>query len=269
MLLMAAAMLSCCSDDDNNTPQPDSVKEYPSLMSNFLETYGFRSLSTECDMSIPAAERKVMVPVEGVMQYNAANYNGPLNERGDYVLVNVGKSYTFKNNPHNFNRLLEKFGDTNCTKLPEDISIYQPHPYAITGIDMQLVEDYSDMNHMLLNGLPDYNSKYPVGGDCTSLFKIRYRTYYDYIKNGYSWEGLESNSPWKEMDLTEFNRRGGDKLIDMSCFYLIVKEAPQRDILGLGMSWTMVMKVSFENGKTNQRNRNLKMEMRVDPDMFK
>ena len=31
----------------------------------------------------------------------------------------------------------------------------------------------------------------------------------------------------------------------------------------------MVMTVNFENGKTNQRNRDLKMEMVVDLSMFK
>ena len=69
------------------------------------------------------------------------------------------------------------------------------------------------------------------------------------------------------MELTEFNRRSGDKLIDMTLFYLIVKEAPQNNLYNI--PWPMVMTVNFENGKTNQRNRDLKMEMVVDLSMFK
>ena len=45
-----------------------------------------------------------------------------------------------------------------------------------------------------------------MGSDCTSPFKIRYRTYADYINNGYSWKVSGVQFSWKEMELTEFNR---------------------------------------------------------------
>lgn len=267
MLLMAAAMLSCCSDDDNNSPQPEPIQKYQSLVTEFHEAYGFRSLDTECDMEVPAAQRKVMVPVEGVIAYEATDFNANLDGIAPKVKVNSGKSITFNNNPHNFNKLLEKYGDTQYKGNDGDISTYRPHPYAITGIKMQMTDEFVYTINWHDMRTPDYSSKFPMGSDCTSLFKIRYRTYADYINNGYSWEGLECNSPWKEMELTEFNRRSGDKLIDMTRFYLIVKEAPQNNLYNI--PWPMVMTVNFENGKTNQRNRDLKMEMVVDLSMFK
>lgn len=272
MLLMAAAMLSCCSDDDNNSPQPEPIQKYQSLVTEFHEAYGFRSLDTECDMEVPAAQRKVMVPVEGVIAYEATDFNANLDGKAPKVKVNSGKSITFNNNPHNFNKLLEKYGDTQYEGNDEDISTYRPHPYAITGITMRMTDEFSSSPTIIYNHeerTPDYSSKYRMGHDCTSLFKIRYRTYADYISNGYSWEGLKSNSPWKEMELTEFNRLGGDKLIDMTRFYLIVKEVPDWDFSALGFAWPMVMTVNFENGKTNVHNRELKMEMMVVHSMFK
>lgn len=272
MLLMAAAMLSCCSDDDNNSPQPEPIQKYQSLVTEFHEAYGFRSLDTECDMEVPAAQRKVMVPVEGVIAYEATDFNANLDGIAPKVKVNSGKSITFNNNPHNFNKLLEKYGDTQYKGNDEDISTYRPHPYAITGITMRMTDEFRSSPMIIYNHeerTPDYSSKYRMGHDCTSLFKIRYRTYADYISNGYSWEGLKSNSPWKEMELTEFNRLGGDKLIDMTRFYLIVKEVPDWDFSALGFAWPMVMTVNFENGKTNVHNRELKMEMMVVHSMFK
>lgn len=272
MLLMAAAMLSCCSDDDNNSPQPEPIQKYQSLVTEFHEAYGFRSLDTECDMEVPAAQRKVMVPVEGVIAYEATDFNANLDGIAPKVKVNSGKSITFNNNPHNFNKLLEKYGDTQSEGNDEDISTYRPHPYAITGITMRMTDEFRSSPMIIYNHeerTPDYSSKYRMGHDCTGLFKIRYRTYADYISNGYSWEGLKSNSPWKEMELTEFNRLGGDKLIDMTRFYLIVKEVPDWDFSALGFAWPMVMTVNFENGKTNVHNRELKMEMMVVHSMFK
>lgn len=272
MLLMAAAMLSCCSDDDNNSPQPEPIQKYQSLVTEFHEAYGFRSLDTECDMEVQAAQRKVMVPVEGVIAYEATDFNANLDGIAPKVKVNSGKSITFNNNPHNFNKLLEKYGDTQYKENDEDISTYRPHPHAITGITMRMTDEFRSSPMIIYNHeerTPDYSSKYRMGHDCTSLFKIRYRTYADYISNGYSWEGLKSNSPWKEMELTEFNRLGGDKLIDMTRFYLIVKEVPDWDFSALGFAWPMVMTVNFENGKTNVHNRELKMEMMVVHSMFK
>lgn len=272
MLLMAAAMLSCCSDDDNNSPQPEPIQKYQSLVTEFHEAYGFRSLDTECDMEVPAAQRKVMVPVEGVITYEATDFNANLDGIAPKVKVNSGKSITFNNNPHNFNKLLEKYGDTQYNGNDEDLSTYRPHPYAITGITMRMTDEFKSSPSIIYNNeerTPDYSSKYRMGHDCTSLFRIRYRTYAGYISNGYSWEGLTSNSPWKEMELTEFNRLGGDKLIDMTRFYLIVKEVPDWDFSALGLAWPMVMTVNFENGKTNVHNRELKMEMMVVHSMFK
>lgn len=257
LLLGAIALFSSCSDD--NAPPPQSpVKQYPSLVTNFLETYGFRTFDSETNLN-QDKEHREKVPVEGVESYEIVSDIGAAQGKGPAVTVNVGKPYTHRNNPHGFNSLLEKYGDTDYRGIVPDTSTYRPHPVAITGIHFTLTTSFE---HTFRPFLPprDYNKKYTYGSDCTSLFIIRYRTYYDYIRNGYSWEGLGTDSPWKEMDLEEFNRRGGDKLIDMTRFYLFPKEPPANG----NIYWHFAMTVTFENGRTNVRNRYLDCGMGID-----
>lgn len=64
------------------------------------------------------------------------------------------------------------------------------------------------------------------------------------------------------MELTEFNQRGGDKLIDMSRIFLIVKERPN---IYPGQQRPLAMTITFENGKTNKRNSDLRVGMRIYP----
>lgn len=268
LLLFAAVCLLCGCSDDKDSPKP----KYSSLVTEFFEAYGVRSLPIECDMDLPVEQREVLVPIEGVESYEATDYNSDISGGAPRVKVNVGKSHTYTNTPHFFNKMLESYGDTDFHGKDTDLSTYRPHPYAITSIDMRLIDEFRYLPLIIVGGeerTPDYSSKFRMGENCNSLFKIRYRTYYDYIRNGYSWAGLEFQSPWKEMDLTEFNRRGGDKLIDMSRFYLIVKEAPQYSFSMLGYAWPLSMNITFENGKTNKRCRELKMEMKVYASMFK
>lgn len=258
LLLGAIALFSSCSDDNDTLPQ-NPVKKYPSLVTNFFETYGFRTLDSETSRNWDWAHR-VKVPVEGVESYEIASDIGQAQGKGPAVTVNISKTHTLRNNPHGFNSLLEKYGDTGYQGIVPDTFTYRPHPVAITGIHFTLTTLFQ---HTLITGSSptrDYSKKYPYGSDCTSLFRIRYRTYYDYIRNGYSWEGLGTDSPWKEMDLEEFNRRGGDKLIDMTRFYLFPKEPPAH----WDFNWYFAITVTFENGKTNIRNRYLNCEMHID-----
>lgn len=268
MLLASTIMLCCCSDD--NDSQPVYEQKYPSLVTEFLETYGFRTLET-IDENGNNSVKGTIVPVEGVLSYKIY-YN---KKDGVNLLETIreGKAYNVKNNSRHFNKLLEKYGDTHFDESNRSNFIdslpYRPHPYAITRIDMQLEDKFTskptDISPYLPpheTWMPDYNDNYPCGSKCNSLFKIRYRTYYDYIKNGYTWEGSSAKSQWKDMELTEFNQRGGDKLIDMSRIFLIVKERPN---IYPGQQWPLAMTITFENGKTNKRNSDLRVGMRIYP----
>ena len=268
MLLAATAMLCCCSDDKDN-PQPLSKEEYPSMVTEFLETYGFRSLPTINENGKETWDAMIL-PIEGVETYKVF-YNKTIDGMNIVATIHEGKAYNFKNNPRHFNKLLEKYVDTHYDGSKENISIdklpYRPHPYGITRIDMRLEDKFTSRptpitKNPSITWMPDYNKNYPCGSKCNSLFRIRYRTFYDYIRNGYTWEGLDHKSQWKEMELTDFNSRGGDKLIDMSRFYLIVKERPDSDY---SHPWPLAMTVTFDNGKTNKRNSDLRMQMEIDP----
>lgn len=147
---------------------------------------------------------------------------------------------------------------------------YAPHPEGIRKITMRikLNANPGDGVNMDPYDTPfankDYNERYRLGEDCTSLFRIRYRTCYDYIRNGYSWTGL-AHDDGKEMDLDEFNSRGGDRLIDMSAFYLIAKEPPATgpdnplfsDAYEPRRYYDFNMK--FENGQRNRTTKGLRI----------
>lgn len=266
LLLIAAVSLNSCSDDNEDTPE--QKKQYSSLVSEFLETYNFKSTETlNEDLKVDLYGN--VIQIVGVQSYEAIDYNANVMGTGPKVKVTVGKTYNQENNRHNFNRLLEKYGDTHCESQVFDGTQYpyRPHPYGITSISFTLEDKYTSEPPLITYNpkdprMPPYNKNYPLNSDCSSLFKIRYRTYYDYIKNGYSWEGLGTTSPWKEMELTEFNRRGGDNLIDMSCIYLIVKERPSYYYL---QPWHLGMIMIFDNGKTNIRNSDLKILLDIRP----
>ena len=66
MLLASTIMLCCCSDD--NDSQPVYEQKYPSLVTEFLETYGFRTLET-IDENGNNSVKGTIVPVEGVLSY--------------------------------------------------------------------------------------------------------------------------------------------------------------------------------------------------------
>ena len=108
MLLASTIMLCCCSDD--NDSQPVYEQKYPSLVTEFLETYGFRTLET-IDESGNYSVKGTIVPVEGVLSYKIY-YN---KKDGVNLLETIreGKAYNVNNNSRHFNKLLEKYGDTH------------------------------------------------------------------------------------------------------------------------------------------------------------
>lgn len=256
ILSVVLSVMNGCGDDNPNSPDVEQQKPVTALTPSFWETYGFR-----------AKERRVsnldtlVIPVGGVLTYRTTDYVAGVPISNDMVTIREGVEYTPSGNPNWYNLFARKFNDIACPVRDDDMMTYHPHPYAITSITMRL--DRDDVNRWIYDQkndefTPAYNPNYQVDKDCTSLFKIRYRSYYEYIQNSYSWEGLENDGPWYEMDLVDFNAQGGAKMVDISEFYLIAKEKPLGSIYMVFNKLRFFdMTMTFENGRKNHKNRHL------------
>ena len=257
-LAMTWSMASCSSDNDDPVPV---VKESKSLIKTFRETYGFSARETwGTRMS-----DDLVIPVEGVVRkvaldINSFNYNTLWY---DQYYLTEGVVYSPEHNPLWYEHWVNEYGDTTYNRAPMDsLENYAPHPYGVESITLRVPELYNvgedwDPGCSVMYSRP-YNANYKVGDDCTSLFRIRFRSIYPYLVNGYSWEGTGRTSPWVEMELTDFNAMGGTKLMDMKEFYLIAKEAPsaRRDDEKKVRRY-FHMDVRFEKGRHNHTDKGL------------
>lgn len=100
--------------------------------------------------------------------------------------------------------LHQKYNDRNYYgKRDEDMMKYKPFYKGITNLKFSSEE---------------WDSK--GSGELADHITIRYKTYKDFIANGYQWPaGVEG--PWREMTLSEFNRNGGDELIDSAVYFYL------------------------------------------------
>lgn len=248
---IAAVSAGCSSEND----EPSAGKETSaSLIPAFRETYGFRAIDQ------PGKQLGIdslIIPVQGVLTNQFYDYNDQAYPDWDNMItVREGVDYTPQHNPVWYAYWIKEYSDTGYNKPTPLSKDYLPHPYGITEIKMAVARSFSPGEplspYYQKFSTNDYNENYRMEmgrtTDCTSLFRIRYRSYYDFIGNGYSWKGLEQQGPWVEMDLTEFNERGGAQLMDMNMFYLIAKEEPFNKLRGYRL---FQMDVQFANGKRN------------------
>lgn len=99
--------------------------------------------------------------------------------------------------------LHQKYNDRNFYgQRDADMKSYKPFYKGITNLKLSCKEW-------------DRNGD----GNLADHIIIRYKTYKEFIANSYKWpEGKEG--PWREMTLSEFNRNGGDELIDCAVYFL-------------------------------------------------
>ncbi len=256
--ILFALLFTGCSDDE-----PTPVKGN-SLISGFREIYGFQA---EKVGSESYEAKNLIIPVSGVSSYRDGVYDYTISASlYPRLPLPEGILYTAENNPAWYNLHIKRYGDDSYSGKPLK-DVYEPHPYGIVKIDMTVVYDVIGDNEFITGRQfktnADYNGHYKEGDNCNSLFRIRYRSYYDYIKNGYSWKGLNQDSPWYEMDLDEFNARGGAKLIDMTKFYLIAKERPTNPMYNspwkMGTYRVFKTDIYFDNGKKNRTTKEMKI----------
>lgn len=266
-IFLAAALFSGFTSCNDEALQP-AADTGRSLIPAFRETYSL----TAHDTWGTTLRDSLIIPVEGVTSRQTVDFNADAVNFNDLISIKEGVQYTPLHNPAWYRYWINEYADTcfdAAAAGPVDTKGYAPHPYGITEIKMKIPMQFNpgefwDMSTSV--GYKPYNENYNYDNnsyydefreiECTSLFRIRYRSYHAFICNGYSWEGLEQKGPWIEMELTEFNERGGDRLIDMSSIYLIAKEKPTT-MYTYNKKRQFQMDVKFSNGKTNYQTKGL------------
>lgn len=187
--ILFATVLVSCKDDANTPAPPASVSTYKSLIQGFADPNHLFYDRTDFKF----------------------DYLFDKNDKITGVLVKsfkirpIGEIFQYQTNAEHFNALLKEYGDTVAPIiLPEEAWDYLPSTKAISKFGIAPTTDQ----------LPDLKK----GQDCSRYFDISFISYYDFIKNGYSWAGIENPGPEYRMSLEEFNNLDIEKkrLIDIN-----------------------------------------------------
>lgn len=182
-LLLQVTMVSC--SDDSDEPTPD-VTLYPSLIQGFVEPGKLYYERTNFN-------------IEYIFSENGDKITGV--RLKDFTVFPTGSYINHKSNSVEYARLLKEAGDVDAKNIPADAWNYLPltKPIAKIGIAPQGSDQLPDLARNI---------------DCARYFEISYVSYYDYIKNGYSWEGLTNPGPVYRMSLEQFNKLPEKHLVD-------------------------------------------------------
>lgn len=109
--------------------------------------------------------------------------------------------YNSTTNVISYNLLLKRYNDTGITRnLKSEEKKYTPFKSAITRIQIDL--RFKEGEEYVRYPLPDMD-----------YLTIRFKSYYNYIQNGYVWPHGESE--WHEMTIREFNETAPHYLVDV------------------------------------------------------
>lgn len=186
--VMAFVMLaSGCTKEDEPAPAPIAGKQYDSLITEFRNPDQLMYVRT--DFNVGFLYNNDSSRIEGCRLL-------------DFKVRPLGTIINNESDSEEFNRLLRSFADTIAPdKLPMEAWDYRPLSKAITKID--IVPTLTDL-------LPDA----AMGVECNRYFDISYVSWYDFIRNGYSWEGVENPGPVYRVPLTQFNKMPEKHLVD-------------------------------------------------------
>lgn len=213
-----------CSDNDpkNEFTEPNSfISEFVKPDNMFMEKDNFNVKFIYNPLGASPAESHI----DGCMLT-------------DFTLIAKGDFINFKSTPKLYLATVEKFNDLNAPEiLPTETWDYRPLTEAITTIHLRTYK-FTDL-------LPDI----PRDTDCSRYFDISFISYYDYIQNGYSWEGIENPGPFYKMSLEEFNKMGPKYLIDAYNITLYPSEVVAENYINtMGLQqFDLAIHVKFEN----------------------
>lgn len=192
------ACLSACSDDDPKEPQNAP-----------------RSLITEFVRPGSLFHEESAFNVQFVLNEETSKIDGV--KVLDFDITAPGYSIDFSTDPVFFVQQLKEIGYLNAPEnLPSDCELYRPSIRPIRTISISAKHIFGD------NPLQIQDTE-----DCSRFFGVSYVSYYDFIKNGYSWDGIANAGPIYRMALDEFNKAGDKKLVDTNGITLYLPEELQ------------------------------------------
>lgn len=225
-ILLAGMLLTACDKDDNNGPKESEITPtYNSLIQGFASPAELLYVRTDFNFEFIFDEDS---RITGARILN-------------FKVRPVGETVNHKDQEVRFNDLLESIGDTNApSKIPEDAWDYLPLTKAIAKIGISPIGN---------DQLPDAERN----KDCARYFEISYTSYYDYIQNGYSWNGIQNPGPIYKMSLDEFNKMDIEKKRCIDANTLTFHISPiitdnYTDISEFGNGISYSMSIIFEDG---------------------
>lgn len=208
IMLLAGLLIVClsaCSSDDDPQPIPEAPR---SMITEFVwATSIFHEESAFNVLFVKNDETSTIVDMKIL----------------DFDINAVGKSIDISTNSKLFVQQLNEIGDTCApTDLPAEALIYRPLITPIRSMNIKLGER-----------------------DVTQQFDIAYVSYYDFIQNGYSWDGITNQGPTYRMTLDEFNTSGNKMLVDANGITLYMPEE-FKNMVTLGKYTNSLFTISIE-----------------------
>lgn len=187
IMLMTGLMMVClsaCSSDDDPQPIPEAPR---SMITEFVWPTSIFHEESAFNVLFEKDDKTSKIVDFKIL---------------DFDINAVGKSIDFSTDPGLFVQQLNEIGDTCApADLPAEAWNYRPLIRPIRSMSIK-VDDR----------------------DVTQQFEIAYVSYYHFIKNGYSWNGITNRGPVYKMTLDEFNTSGDKMLVDANGIKLYMPE---------------------------------------------
>ena len=216
-------LASGCSNDDD--PVPD-IRQYDSMITEFRNPDRLMYVRTDFN-------------IEFLFNNDSSRIEGT--RLSDFNVRPLGAIINHESDAAEFNRLLRSFSDTIApVRLPMEAWNYRPLTKAITKIDIK---------PSAVDLLPDAS----MGMECNRYFDISYVSWYDFIRNNYSWDGVENPGPVYRMPLTRFNEMPEKHLVDADRLVFHISPTVTDNYthpLQLGDNFVFEMIVHFADGQS-------------------
>lgn len=215
--LLGVCLLSCSSDNDD-----PRVKAPRSLITEFVRPTSLFHAESDFNVNFVVDKETSKIVDMKIL---------------DFTIIPMGSTIDVSTDPVFFVEQLREIGDVNAPEnLTAECSLYRPSMKPVRSIKIyaKLVSDkYS--NPLNLHGEED----------CSRYFGISYVSYYDFIRNGYSWKGIENPGPVYRQTLGEFNNSGAKKLVDTNGITFYFPEEIQSCV----RSYAYTIKIEYTDGE--------------------
>lgn len=239
--LLVILSITSCSDDDHKKVKTNS------MIGCFVSPAQMYYVPKDFNLFFTYNPRGATPQESHITGCQITDFN--VNVKGIYI--------NYEETPYLYYEAVKKYNDLNApAELPADAWDYRPLTEPIKSI--HLSPDYYDL-------LPDLVHD----EDCSRYFDISYISYYDYIQNGYSWEGIENPGPYYRMSLDEFNSTEPKHLVDARKLTFHIPQEVYKHIIGPNAQshYSFNIKMELEKGTKINYNCNV-VEYQTREELF-